>query len=294
MRLTSGLIALGALPLLVLAVPAGCPSGQIMCGDGKCYDAKYGCVGKRDNGCPSGQAMCGDGKCYDARWGCVGKRSALGCPSGQTMCEDGKCYDAKYGCVGKRETQDNGCPSGQTMCGDGKCYDARWGCVGKRDLKAADACPKGEILCNGKCITQYSGIACIDDSSSSSVKARSGCPSGQTMCEDGKCYDARYGCVGKREVQENGCPVGEGTGCPGKKCWPNNLPCPRPHDLDARASCPVGQTMCEDGKCYDARYGCVGKRSPPVCPKGKYLCGGRCIDAREFPTCVTPVTDSVE
>lgn len=56
--------------------------------------------------------MCGDGKCYDARWGCVGKRDELpaakvearaDCPAGQIKCGDGWCYDARYGCIGKRE-----------------------------------------------------------------------------------------------------------------------------------------------------------------------------------------------
>ena len=51
-----------------------------MCGDGWCYDATYGCVGKRDvfveraaqeGACPDGQIQCGDGWCYDATYGCV-------------------------------------------------------------------------------------------------------------------------------------------------------------------------------------------------------------------------------
>ncbi|KAK8108228.1 uncharacterized protein PG998_010241 [Apiospora kogelbergensis] len=57
-----------------------------------------------------------------------------------------------------------------------------------------------------------------------------GCPAGQTMCKDGNCYVATYGCTLNHEVSML---CGEG--------------------------CPDGQIMCKDGKCYDARWGCVGE-----------------------------------
>ncbi|KAK7943947.1 uncharacterized protein PG986_013060 [Apiospora aurea] len=288
MRFTPRLLTLSALPLLALGVPQGCPSGQVMCQDGKCYDAQWGCVGRRGiegrDACPVGQTMCGDGKCYDANYGCIGKRA--GCPEGQTMCADGKCYDARYGCVGKREVvQARDCPPGQVMCQDGKCYDAKWGCVGKRGSEEVKVevrrqpCPAGQHLCgeDGKCYDAHIVCAAKRD-----VEARAPCPFGQTLCQDGKCYDARYGCIGKRETL-NDCPKGQ-VKCQDGKCYDARWGCVGKRDatLAARQGCPKGQTMCQDGKCYDARYGCIGKRETESgCPSGQVMCqDGKCYDAR--------------
>ena len=158
------------------------------------------------------------------------------CPQGQVKDPaTGQCKPADGG-----TQQPVQCPSGQTLCSDGKtCKSNTAECP---PPPTGGDCPQGQVKdpATGQCKP-------ADGGTQQPVQ----CPSGQTLCSDGKtCKSNTAECPQGGTQQPVQCPSGQTLCSDGKTCKSNTAECPQQGGTQPPpTTCPSGTVKCSDGSC---------------------------------------------
>jgi hypothetical protein len=188
--------------------------------------------------------------------------------------------------IGGVAAADDGCkPTGK------KCKKNKHCCSGNCSGGKCAACPPGQVLCNGSCVSN----SCPTGQTFNSSTCQCECPSGQVLCSNGSCGLPNGGtCTADTQCCS-------GTICANGKCCTPNFSsqtnpgactadseccsgiCNPPGTLttgfcffcrELRGSCAAGEECCR-GECRNGR--CCGTGTTR-CTTDTDCCSGRCLD----------------
>lgn len=299
------------------ACGAACPAGET-CVGGECAP---GATAGQTAGCPEGQILCGD-TCRDAlpNFG----SDSLSCPGGgapPTACPVGRvlCNGA---CFPEGACQPTDCPPGWGYCygvcrdflnDPGYCGGCSTGCTGGAYCAAGQCvyCSAGLTPCGAICVDTATDLAncgfcgnacgtqCLDGQCTGvGPSPTNTCPEGQTRCGDA-CVDTTSD---NANCGQCGNVCNEANACSGGSCVNSDAVCKR---IDSNLSAcvtrcadtrtdpehcggcfsPCGPgTECDGGLCFRTAASAntatlVGEELPAFsCPEGQVDCGGGCTD----------------
>ncbi|KAK6175562.1 hypothetical protein SNE40_014001 [Patella caerulea] len=257
-----------------------CPGGQFKCGSGRCIPQSRRCDGTPD---------CRDGT---DETNCT---IPVSCRSNEFTCTDSTCIDRRKKCDRYSDCPDGSdefncaCSADEYRCSNGQCISGTKYCNNQRDCidgsdeencptQSTETCKAGQFKCeNGQCID--AGLKCdgrIDctDKTDESDCPRQRCRESQFLCGTGHCLDKRRRCDRYSDCpdgsDEEGCQcrADEFTCRSSGQCLPQSSVCNGRQDCTdgsdendcEPATCPPGQSACDDGQCIYESHRCNGRR----------------------------------
>ena len=168
--------------------------------------------------------------------------------------------------IGGVAAADNLCkPTGK------KCNKNKQCCSGNCSGGKCAACPSGQVLCNGSCVS----TSCPEGQTFNPTSCQCECPSGQVLCSNGSCVSTSCpeGQILNTTTCQCGCPSGQVLCSNGSCGLPNGGTC------TANTQCCSG-TCLANGICAPCRF------TGSICAPGDNCCDGTCENGK----CCAPMS----